>query len=62
VAEYYIERYADSIFIPDSLRDSTALDSTTLAAQTREIDSLTADWTLDDWRAFWYEVDRLRKP
>jgi hypothetical protein len=61
VAEYYVERYADSIFVVDTLTDSLQ-DSIALAAQTREIDSLTADWTLDDWRAFWYEVDRLRKP
>jgi hypothetical protein len=61
VAEYYVERYNDSVFVVDTLRDSLQ-DSIALATQTHEIDSLTADWTLDDWRAFWYEVDRLRKP
>jgi hypothetical protein len=42
--------------VTDTLSDSAAV-----AQRKAGIDSVTADWTPDDWSTFWAEVDRLRK-
>jgi hypothetical protein len=61
VAEYYVERYADSVAVADSLTDSLK-DSAASLSRIAVIDSLTRAWTLDDWNDFWSEVHRLREP
>jgi hypothetical protein len=43
----------------DRQHDSTATqDSTLVMADSLRTDSVTADWTTDDWLYFWHEVEK----
>lgn len=55
VAAFYIERSNDTTYA-----DST--DSVGLSMSQAELDSLTMDWTADDWLQFWDEVKAAQKP
>jgi PBP1b-binding outer membrane lipoprotein LpoB len=50
VAEYYVERLADT----------AQIDSAAISAGKTWLDSATADWTVAEWQEFWNEVQERR--
>lgn len=51
VAEYYVERLADT----------SRTDSAAVSADTLLLEAATAGWTVSEWQEFWAEVDKRRR-